>query len=437
MAGRRNRDVALLEESSLIRSVTWRSTALLLSLSCLAPSVLAQDRPPTEWIEPQTHHRVVRLSREPGSESLYFHQYAFSADGHKLVMTTPSGLSTVDLRTRKVELVVPGFVRPMTTGRKTGDIYYLRRGAVYAANLLAHKTRHVADLPPDQRTGNVAVNADETMLVGLAVDPSGESKPRTPPEGEGSGRLGPRWAAGRPMVMYTIDIATGHTNIIHHSNDWLNHLQCSPTDPHQIMFCHEGPWHLVDRTWLVRTDGTDLTQVHKRFMDMEIAGHEFFSADGRSVWYDLQTPRSLVFWLAGYDVQTHEHTWYHLERSEWSVHYNISPDGKLFAGDGGGPGSVANQSPNHQRLDPPGNGQWIYLFRPEPTRMTGLPQQAAHLVKTGVLHAERLVDMSHHDYSLEPNVMFTPDGKWIVFRSNMFGPSHVFEVEVARASESP
>jgi oligogalacturonide lyase len=28
---------------------------------------------------------------------------------------------------------------------------------------------------------------------------------------------------------------------------------------------------------------------------------------------------------------------------------------------------------------------------------------------------------------------FTPDGKWIVFRSNMFGPSHVFEVEVAKA----
>ena len=26
-------------------------------------------------------------------------------------------------------------------------------------------------------------------------------------------------------------------------------------------------------------------------MNMEIAGHEFFSADGRTIWYDLQTPR--------------------------------------------------------------------------------------------------------------------------------------------------
>ncbi len=40
--------------------------------------------------------------------------------------------------------------------------------------------------------------------------------------------------------------------------------------------------------------------------------------------------------------------------------------------------------------------------------------------------------MKKHNYSLEPNVNFTPDGKWIVFRSNMFGPTHVFAVEVAK-----
>jgi oligogalacturonide lyase len=69
----------------------------------------------------------------------------------------------------------------------------------------------------------------------------------------------------------------------------------------------------------------------------------------------------------------------------------------------------------------PGNGQWIYLFRPTPAG----------------LEAERLVDLSKHDYQLEPNVTFTPDGKWIVFRSNMHGPSHVYAVEVASASQGP
>jgi oligogalacturonide lyase len=85
----------------------------------------------------------------------------------------------------------------------------------------------------------------------------------------------------------------------------------------------------------------------------------------------------------------------------------MSPDGKLFAGDGGGPNSVAA----------PGNGQWIYLFTPR---------------ADGKLAATRLVDLSKHDYQLEPNVTFTPDQKWIVFRSNMHGAVHTYAVEVNR-----
>ena len=49
----------------------------------------------------------------------------------------------------------------------------------------------------------------------------------------------------------------------------------------------------------------------------------------------------------------------------------------------------------------------------------------------GHLEAERLVDLSKHDYQLEPNVTFTPDNRWIVFRSNLHGASHVYAVEVA------
>jgi oligogalacturonide lyase len=398
-----------------------------------ARGVCAEQEPPKGWIDATTGHRVVRLSEEPGSSSFYFHQHAYSADGKKLVITTPSGISTVDLATHEIEVIVPGRVRPLVTGRKSGDIYFLRDGAVYAANLETHETRHVVDLPGQYRGGTVAVNADETMVVGLAGDPDGKAERRTVGRSGESDRLTSRWEAGLPMLLYTIDIATGDLNVIHRSNDWLNHLQCSPTDPGQILLCHEGPWHLVDRTWLIHTDGTGLTQVHPRTMDMEIAGHEFFSADGRTVWYDLQTPRSLVFWLAGYEIASGARTWYHLERDEWSVHYNISPDGKLFAGDGGGPASVANKDSSGRPLRESGNGEWIYLFRPELTAMTGLPAQAAKQAKTGVLHAERLVNMSDHDYSWEPNVSFTPDAKWIVFRSNMHGANHVYAVEVAKA----
>ena len=43
-----------------------------------------------------------------------------------------------------------------------------------------------------------------------------------------------------------------------------------------------------------------------------------------------------------------------------------------------------------------------------------------------------MVNMAKHNYTLEPNVHFTPDMKWIIFRSNMHGAVHVYAVEIAK-----
>jgi oligogalacturonide lyase len=408
---------------------------LLISVLLLGSVARAADELPVEWIDPDTGHRIVRLSREDHSESLYFHQNAYSADGRKLIITTPSGLSTINLETRAIDQVVPGRVRVLVTGRKTGDIYYVREDVIFATNLATHATREVAKVPAEvEPGGNLAINSDETLLVGLGIDPHGQAEPRATPLGDSGGRLGARWAEGRPMVLFTVDLKTGEFKRLLASHDWLNHLQCSPTDPNLIMFCHEGPWHFNDRVWTIRADGAGPRLMHQRTMDMEIAGHEFFSHDGQTVWYDLQTPKSGVFWVAGVNLATGGRTWYNLQRSEWSVHYNVSPDGTLFAGDGGGPNSVASRLPDGTQLDPPGNGQWIYLFRPVLMHnAAGAWPEQKSLIHPGYFQAECLVNLSKHNYSLEPNVTFTPDGKWIVFRSNLLGPTHVFEVEVAKA----
>jgi oligogalacturonide lyase len=166
-------------------------------------------------------------------------------------------------------------------------------------------------------------------------------------------------------------------------------------------------------------------------VNREIAGHEFFSSDGKTVYYDLQTPRSTEFWLAGVELATGQRVRYKLDRNQWSVHYNQSPDGKLFAGDGGGPGSVANRTIDGSKLQGPGNGMWIYLFTPKDTFET--IKAGDETVKVGSFEVEKLVDMKSHNYKLEPNVRFTPDGRWIVFRSNMHGPTHVYAVEVKKA----
>ena len=112
------------------------------------------------------------------------------------------------------------------------------------------------------------------------------------------------------------------------------------------------------------------------------------------------------------NVKTGRETRYKVERDWWSVHYNVSWDGKLFAGDGGDSGQVAFAK----------DGMWINLFR---RKFFG-----------GGLSREKLVNMSKQNYlgfDGEPNVSITPDDKWVVYRSNMHGPVHVYAVEIAKS----
>ena len=393
---------------------------------CAALSLAAQT-PPKTWIDPDTGHRVVRLTDEPGSASLYFNQNGYTADGRKLIYTTPQGISTFDLATHATRSVVEGRVRVIVAGRKTQNVYYTRSGAIYATDVDTLATREIAKLPVHNSVSVPTVNADETLLAGTYIETEGQdynaNRPAEPqsliqPVNKGQ-MMEQRLAAHLPMAMFTIDAKTGEVKVIHRATDWLNHLEFSPTDPTLLMFCHEGPWHKVERIWTIRTDGSRITKVHTRTMAMEIFGHEFWSHDGKIIWYDLQTPRGEDFWVAGYNVENGRRTWYHLQRNEWSIHFNLTRDGKLFCGDGGDPGQVAKAP----------DGEWIYLFRPELFPNRGIADPS--LVDPGVFHAEKLVNMSKHQYKLEPNVSFSPDSKWVIFRSNMFGPTYVFAAEVA------
>jgi oligogalacturonide lyase len=413
--------------------------AFLFPLLQAIPPVKAE--PPRSWIDPDTGHRVVRLTDEPDSASLYFNQNGYTADGKRLVYTTPSGISVLDLATRKARSVVSGRVRLIDAGRKNQRVYYIRDDAAYWTDVDSGESRKIGALP--RRGGISTVNADETLLAGTYIEGDGadfgqngrptapsaatQSSPR-PAQGHSLDQapnkgqmMEDRLAARLPMAMYTLNIQTGEVKVVHRATDWLNHLLFSPTDPTLIMYCHEGPWHKVDRIWTIRADGTEKKQIHTRTMAMEIFGHEFWAPDGKTIWYDLQTPRGEDFWLATYELATGTRRRYHLQRDEWSIHFNVTGDEKFLAGDGGDPGQVAKAK----------DGQWIYLFRPELLENRGNDDPS--FLRPGVLHSEKLVNMAKHQYRLEPNVSFTPDRKWVVFRSNMFGPTYVFAVEVTKA----
>src|SRR5438445_3127043 len=374
----------------------WLFVAFFLT----AGQVLRPQEPsPKEWIDADTGHRVVRLTDDAGGSTLYFHDNAFSPEGDKLMVNTPNGMATFDVANIGTNSARLAIVAPRGRGgyfaRRTREIYYIAGsgGAVTAVNIDKKQTRDV----PHARG---LINADETLSVvknANATDPDG-THPRPParPVTPQVQRMFP----GKSMEDLTPDqqfsvkkedglaaralnptlqsfvfthLGTGESRETGFQYGDLNHLQFNPVDPSLLLYCHEGTWHELDRTWTIRTDGSRMRLMHQRTMDMEINGHEWWGWNGKTVWFDLQTPRSQDFWIAGVNRQDGRKIRYHLQREWWGVHFNSSRDDTLFASDGGDASQVAYAT----------NGMWINLLRVQPNQ---------------TVTREQLVNMSKHNY---------------------------------------
>jgi len=395
-----------------------------------------QEAAPKDWIDADTGHRVVRLTADAGGSTLYFHDNAFSPEGDRLIVNTPDGIAMIDVAKIGTDAARVAVIAPRARGgyfaRRTREIYFNdnSRGTIVALNVDTRAAREV----PHARG---LINADETLSVAKnanATDPDG-THPKPPTR-----TLVPqlqRMFPGKKMEDLTPDqqfsvtkedglarravnpslqsfiftnLRSGSSTETGFQYGDLNHQQFNPVDPNLLLYCHEGTWHELDRTWTIRTDGSQMRLMHKRTMDMEINGHEWWSWNGKTVWFDLQTPRSQDFWIAGVNMESGARTRYHLQRSWWGVHFNSSRDDTLFASDGGDATQVAYAT----------DGMWINLLRVQPG---------------GTVSRERLVNMSRHNYvtgrgGVEPNVHITPDKKWVIFTGQFAeGRRHVYAVE--------
>ncbi len=438
-----------------------------LSVSALAQSASTAPTPPKTWVDKDTGHRVWRVSDEPNSGGFYFNVNAYTPDHKQMVYNSPGGIRVLDLATMKTRLLIASppidptatgparFAGPhaIVVGNKTNSVFFAQadptthNSVIYKADTNTGAVTKLAELPP--RVFIASVNADETLGVGTYNESDAPGSKAPAPEvprathfsaqganvqADDKGQMMERRLAARiPVVMFTVRLTPGpngeepgtmHT--LFHSTDWIGHMLFSPTDPDLIMYCHEGPWQKVDRIWMIHTDGTHNELIHKRTMLMEIAGHEFWGLDGKTIWYDWQPPKGEDFFLASYDLTTHRRVAYHMQRNEWSIHFNLTQDLDIFTGDGGDSGQVAKAP----------DGEWIELFRPEMIGHTEGALNSPDFFQPGVFRSEHLVNMSWQNYRGEPNVRFSPDKKLVFFSSNMFGPSYLFAVEVAKATSA-
>ena len=83
----------------------------------------ADATPPRSWIDPDTGHRVIRLTNEPGSDSFYFNVNPYTPDGKEMAYTTADGsIGMVNLANFETRIVVKGPVRAVVVGHRTPTV---------------------------------------------------------------------------------------------------------------------------------------------------------------------------------------------------------------------------------------------------------------------------------------------------------------------------
>ncbi len=170
-----------------------RNSSFLICVLAAAPLIPlaaatgdAAQPPPKSWIDPDTGHRVIRITDEPGSASLYFNDNSCTPDGRSMVYTVGGAIKVVDLATFQTRSLVPAPARVIVVGHKTPTVYYTKGGmgpgpsALYATNIETGATRKIADLPP--RATVSSINADETLGAGTfnETDPSAAPRAKAP-----------------------------------------------------------------------------------------------------------------------------------------------------------------------------------------------------------------------------------------------------------------
>ncbi|MGB8601272.1 MAG: hypothetical protein WCD42_03660, partial [Rhizomicrobium sp.] len=139
-------------------------------LSLSLAGAMAADLP-RDWVDPATGHRIIRLTDQPGSLSMYFNFNAITPEGDKMVITTPDGIAAVDLKTHALKTIVTGKVHLLFVGRKSRQVYYevgdsnsAAAKDIFTANIDSGKTHKLVHI----EHGTIqTINADETKIAGV------------------------------------------------------------------------------------------------------------------------------------------------------------------------------------------------------------------------------------------------------------------------------
>jgi oligogalacturonide lyase len=290
--------------------------------------------------------------------------------------------------------------------------YFWWRHLLYEVNVDTLAERVICEAPPGKYppmipSGRASASADGKYIVTMLLPTSEEE--------EGTLNFGYRHFLelfeAKPLTQLArIEIASGTMEILFEDRCYLRHENTSPSHPELMTFCHEGPWERVEqRIWGVNILTGEVWKIRDQAVDNMLIGHEYWFDDGEHIGYHggprAGTGEQVFGWVKWDNSERHE------ERFPFhSTHFH-SLDERLIVGDG--TAAFAHQAQ-----------PFIQLFRRDGEGYVGPKLLAYHR-------------SSFNDQHAHPHPRFTPDGRAVLYTSDLTGYSNLYRVEIGDFDDLP
>lgn len=237
------------------------------------------------YTDPHTNTQVTRLT-EPDhvSHHMYFYNKMTTSDGNHLlycpVLNGERQLFLMNLGTGEAVQLTEGDELDDYGGEISADdryVFYQQKKAIWQLELSTLTRKCVYSIQEGWNGGGWGMSDDNRFLA--IVETEQASLPER--------KKGANWdffaqtceAKPHCRLVY-VDLETGSFHTVVEDRCWFGHAQIRPGDADTILFCHEGPYDLIDaRLWLVQKDGSNYRCCKEQPSDL-ILTHEFWLPDG-------------------------------------------------------------------------------------------------------------------------------------------------------------
>jgi len=290
------------------------------------------------------------------------------------------------------------------------EAYFFRGRKLIAVNLITRKERLLYEAPDNFDVNMTNVSADGRYVCTGIYERAGGFKADLL-----RGYVGFReYFEQHPLSrIVRVPVDGGAAETLHEERNWIGHVNTSPTQPHLMTFCHEGPWDLVQqRIWGLDMNTGKVWKIRPQDDGM-VCGHEYWFADGLRIGFHGRS-RAVSGRQATYGAIEFDNTDHVEAPFPYDSQHFFSHDLSLIVGDG---------SRGHS-WDRQGRRDLVMLWQFENGQFVGPRVLCEH---RGSAH----VQQTH----IHPR--FSPDMKHVLFTSDMTGYGQLYLAELKPFAELP